>query len=106
MQADTIIDIATLTGAQHYASGKLHSSILTNDEQIERECVAAGRHCGELCHPMPFAPDLHFGDLKSSLADMKNAKLEMGAMNGPPSAIAGLFIGAQINFGAPSGNTW
>lgn len=36
-QADVIIDMATLTGAQAYASGKLHAALLTNSEEWERK---------------------------------------------------------------------
>ncbi|KAI1732437.1 cytosol aminopeptidase family, catalytic domain-containing protein [Ditylenchus destructor] len=49
-----------------------------------------------MVHPLPYAPDLHFPDLKSTLADMTNANF--GKKDGPPSAIAGLFIGAHIDF--------
>lgn len=40
-----------------------------------------------MVHPLPYAPDLHFSDLKSTLADMNNANF--GKKDGPPSAIAG-----------------
>ncbi|VDM41452.1 unnamed protein product [Toxocara canis] len=85
LKADTIIDLATLTGAQRYASGKLHAAILTNSEEMERRACVAGRKSGDLVHPLPFCPDLHFIDLKSP---------------GPLSSIAGLFIASQIDFGA------
>ncbi|VDM74737.1 unnamed protein product [Strongylus vulgaris] len=78
LKADVIIDMATLTGAQAYA------------------CMA-GRLSGDLVAPMVFCPDLHFPDLKSPIADMRNSNL--GKMEGPPSAVAGLFIGAHIDFG-------
>jgi hypothetical protein len=35
--------------------------------------------------------------MKSQIADMINAN--MGKKDGPPSSLAGLFIGAQIDFG-------
>ncbi|EYB99449.1 hypothetical protein Y032_0122g1056 [Ancylostoma ceylanicum] len=57
----------------------------------------AGRISGDLVAPMVFCPDLHFADLKSPIADMRNSNL--GKMEGPPSAVAGLFIGAHIDFG-------
>jgi len=96
LNANTIIDVATLTGAQAFASGKIHASILCNHENAEVECVRAGKKSGDLVHPLPYAPDLHFSDLKSPFADMKNSNL--GSMDGPPSSIAGLFIASHIDF--------
>ncbi|KAK0404736.1 hypothetical protein QR680_017602 [Steinernema hermaphroditum] len=95
LNAQTIIDMATLTGAQSYATGKLHGAILTNSDEWEQKAVVAGRASGDLVHPLPYAPDLHGGDLKSPVADMRNSNL--GKMEGPPSAVAGLFISAHID---------
>ncbi|TKR81266.1 hypothetical protein L596_015167 [Steinernema carpocapsae] len=95
LKANTIIDMATLTGAQAYATGKLHGAILTNSDKWEQKAIIAGRASGDLVHPLPYAPDLHMGDLKSPVADMKNSNL--GKMDGPPSSIAGLFISAHID---------
>ncbi|GMR29844.1 hypothetical protein PMAYCL1PPCAC_00039, partial [Pristionchus mayeri] len=97
LKADVIVDMATLTGAQAHMTGKHHAAVLTNCELFEEKIVRAGRHSGDLIHPMVFAPDLHFPDLNSSVADMKNSNL--GKMMGPPSAIAGHFIGSNIGFG-------
>nr|2HB6_A Chain A, Leucine aminopeptidase 1 [Caenorhabditis elegans]2HB6_B Chain B, Leucine aminopeptidase 1 [Caenorhabditis elegans]2HC9_A Chain A, Leucine aminopeptidase 1 [Caenorhabditis elegans] len=97
LKATTIFDMATLTGAQAWLSGRLHGAAMTNDEQLENEIIKAGKASGDLVAPMLFAPDLFFGDLKSSIADMKNSNL--GKMDGPPSAVAGLLIGAHIGFG-------
>lgn len=43
----------------------------------------------------------HMSDLKSAFADMKNSNLG-GSGTGPPSAIAGLFIGSHIGFYSPN----
>uniref|UniRef100_A0A1I7SM94 CYTOSOL_AP domain-containing protein n=2 Tax=Bursaphelenchus xylophilus TaxID=6326 RepID=A0A1I7SM94_BURXY len=96
LKASTIIDVATLTGAQAYVSGRIHAAVLCNKEETERLVVKSGRKSGDLVHPLPYAPDLHFSDLKSQVADMKNSNL--GSMEGPPSAIAGLFIASHIDF--------
>uniref|UniRef100_A0A7E4VIZ0 CYTOSOL_AP domain-containing protein n=1 Tax=Panagrellus redivivus TaxID=6233 RepID=A0A7E4VIZ0_PANRE len=96
LNANVIIDMATLTGAQMYATGKLHAGVLTNSDEWELKATRAGRASGDLVHPFVFAPDLHFGDLKSPLADMKNSNL--GSTIGPPSSIAGLFIASHIDF--------
>uniref|UniRef100_A0AC34FPQ9 Cytosol aminopeptidase domain-containing protein n=1 Tax=Panagrolaimus sp. ES5 TaxID=591445 RepID=A0AC34FPQ9_9BILA len=96
LNANVIIDMATLTGAQAYATGKLHAGVLSNCEKWENKSLKAGRVSGDLVHPFVFAPDLHFSDLDSKVADMKNTNL--GSHVGPPSSNAGLFIGAHIDF--------
>lgn len=99
LKANLIIDMATLTGAQAYATGKLHAGVLSNSEKWENKSVEAGRASGDLVHPFVFAPDLHFDDFKSKVADMKNANMGgISAMQGPPSAGAGLFIASHIDF--------
>lgn len=97
LKATTIFDMATLTGAQAWLSGRLHGAAMTNDDQLENDIVRAGKASGDLVSPMLFAPDLFYSDLKSPIADMRNSNL--GKMDGPPSAVAGLFIGAHIDFG-------
>ncbi|KJH47105.1 cytosol aminopeptidase family, catalytic domain protein [Dictyocaulus viviparus] len=89
--------MATLTGAQSFVSGKHHAALLTNCNEWEEKACLAGRRSGDLVAPMTFCPDLHFVDLKSPVADMRNSNL--GKTEGPPSAVAGLFIGAHIEFG-------
>ncbi|CAG9533689.1 unnamed protein product [Cercopithifilaria johnstoni] len=102
LKADTIIDMATLTGAQELATGKLHAAVLTNSEEWENRACKAGQASGDLVHPLPFCPDLHFNDLKSPIADMRNSTFAKG--QGPKSSIAGLFIASHIDFG--SGLNW
>uniref|UniRef100_A0A915LCJ1 Cytosol aminopeptidase domain-containing protein n=1 Tax=Meloidogyne javanica TaxID=6303 RepID=A0A915LCJ1_MELJA len=105
LKAKTIIDMATLTGFQPMTTGRFHAAILSNCEQLENECVIAGKKSGELVHPLPFSPELHFSDMSSKVADMKNACL--GVSSGPPTALAGLFIGTQIDYGeTKSGADW
>uniref|UniRef100_A0A0N4Z590 CYTOSOL_AP domain-containing protein n=1 Tax=Parastrongyloides trichosuri TaxID=131310 RepID=A0A0N4Z590_PARTI len=97
LKCGTIIDIATLTGAQSYASGKFHCSFMTSQEECEKPIIDAGKYSGELCHPLIYCPELYMSDLKSKVADMKNANL--GSMSSPPSSLAAHFIGAQIEQG-------
>eukprot|EP00322_Chrysochromulina_rotalis_P001467 CAMPEP_0115851750 /NCGR_PEP_ID=MMETSP0287-20121206/12641_1 /TAXON_ID=412157 /ORGANISM="Chrysochromulina rotalis, Strain UIO044" /LENGTH=519 /DNA_ID=CAMNT_0003305789 /DNA_START=33 /DNA_END=1592 /DNA_ORIENTATION=+ len=72
-QPDRVIDMATLTGAQLIATGKRHAAIVSNDERAEAAAVAAGRLSGDMVHPLPFAPEFHFPEFKSQVADMKNS---------------------------------
>lgn len=73
LKADTIIDAATLTGAQLVATGRLHAGLVSDDEELEGILVQAGRHTGELVHPMPFAPEFHRKEFASSVADFRNS---------------------------------
>jgi len=98
LKANVIIDMATLTGAQRYASGAYHASILCNSEWLEEEAIKWGKKTGDMVHPLPYCPDLHFPCMKSKVADMINANIS-GKTAGPPSALAGLFIGNHIEYG-------
>ncbi len=65
--------MATLTGAQGIATGKLHAALLTNNDQWEKAAVETGKKCGDLCFPILFAPELLFKEFKSEMADMTNS---------------------------------
>jgi probable aminopeptidase NPEPL1 len=94
LKADTIIDAATLTGAQLVATGRLHAGLLSDDEDLENILVQAGRHTGELVHPLPYAPEFHRKEFASTVADMRNSvKDRMNAQ----SSCAGEFIRWQLD---------
>ncbi|MEM1025403.1 MAG: leucyl aminopeptidase family protein [Myxococcota bacterium] len=71
--ADTVLDAATLTGAQMVATGALHGAVVCNDAELEDRFVAAARLSGDLTHPLPFAPELYQPEFQSAVADMKNS---------------------------------
>jgi probable aminopeptidase NPEPL1 len=73
LKADIVVDIATLTGAQGIATGKYHCAVLTNCEKWETSCVDVGKVCGDLCFPLIYAPEFHFNEFNSEVADMKNS---------------------------------
>ncbi|MCA9000967.1 MAG: leucyl aminopeptidase family protein [Planctomycetes bacterium] len=73
IKADVVVDAATLTGAQLMATGKMHASLISNDEELEGQIHAAGKLSGDLVHPMPFAPELYRKEFASQVADMKNS---------------------------------
>ena len=70
---DRIVDMATLTGAQLMATGRRHAAVVCNDDALEAAAVAAGRHSGDLVHPLPYCPEFYVRELKSKVADMKNS---------------------------------
>jgi len=71
--ADIILDAATLTGAQGVATGDLHAAVMSNDEGVEQALLDAGRATGDLCWPLPFAPEFYRAEFQSPIADMRNS---------------------------------
>lgn len=72
---DYIVDLATLTGAQSYATGYKHAGLLTPSEPLESLLVEAGKQSGDLLFPLIYCPEL-LGIEKqfaSDVADMKNS---------------------------------
>lgn len=98
LKATTIVDVATLTGAQGTATGKYHAAVVSNSAGLERRCERAGRLAGDLAHALPFAPELHFSEFTSVVADMKNSVADRN--NAQPSCAA-LFILAHLGFDFP-----
>jgi len=91
--AGTVVDLATLTGAQLVATGKLHAAVISNDEALERAAVLAGRRSGDLVFPLPFAPELFRPELQSPVADLRNSvKDRMNAQ----SSCAAQFIAESL----------
>ena len=69
--ADLVVDIATLTGAQHIALGDRVGAALGNEQDDVELVVAAGAVAGERFWPMPIVDD--YGHLiRSEIADVKN----------------------------------
>jgi hypothetical protein len=98
LEADIILDMATLTGAQVYdrnihafrdrryvivearyffaqsvSTGKYHAAIMSNKQTWEKLVVQAGIESGDLAFPIPYCPELHFNEFVSVVADMKNS---------------------------------
>ena len=91
--ADTIVDLATLTGAALVAVGKQHGGVYCNDEELEQAAVAAGKAAGETCFPLVYAPELFRKEFDSPVADMKNSVKDRGNAQ---SSCAGQFIGNHL----------
>lgn len=71
--ADIVLDAATLTGAQGVATGDVHAALVSNDVAVEQALIEAGRNTGDLCWPLPFAPELYRAEFRSPIADMRNS---------------------------------
>jgi leucyl aminopeptidase len=68
---DTLIDLATLTGACLVALGEKMAAVFSKDQTLSDAIVASGRATHERCWPMPL-PDDYKDLLKSELADISN----------------------------------
>ncbi len=73
LEADTVLNAATLTGAQLMSTGVVHGAIVSNDAELEAAMIAAGHETGDLVHPLPFAPELYKQEFSSAVADMCNS---------------------------------
>ena len=70
-EPDTIIDIATLTGACIIALGEHASALLTKNDRLAKQLSDAGDACGDRCWRLPLWDDYQ-QQLKSPFADMAN----------------------------------
>lgn len=68
---EAVIDIATLTGACIVALGHHPAALLTNDDTIAGQLLAAGENSGDRCWRLPLWDDYQ-EQLKSPFADMAN----------------------------------
>ena len=67
----TLIDLATLTGACVIALGEKIAAVFSNDDQLASSIIASGEKTHERCWQMPL-PDDYKELLKSDFADMNN----------------------------------
>ncbi|MDE2132548.1 MAG: leucyl aminopeptidase [Betaproteobacteria bacterium] len=70
-QPDTIIDVATLTGACVIALGNEAAGLFANDDALRDELQTAGDYMGDRAWPLPLWEEYQEG-LKSNFADMAN----------------------------------
>lgn len=83
---DVTVDVATLTGACVVALGPLAAGLMTPDDSLADDLLAAARRAGEKLWRLPLYPEYE-EHLKSDIADMRNTgKREGGALT------AGLFL--------------
>ena len=73
LNADLVIDAATLTGAALITTGQAVSCTFSNRDGLEARSVASGKITGDLTHPILFIPEFYKQEFKSKVADMKNS---------------------------------
>lgn len=85
-QPDTMIDLATLTGACLVALGQKTAGLFSNDDNLVQSIIQAGKNVGESYWQLPLLSELK-ESLKSNIADMKNTGDRYGG-----SITAALFL--------------
>ncbi len=92
IKPDTILDLATLTGAVVMALGHELTGIFPTSDKLRDDLLAAGAEMGELCWPLPLL-DCHKEQVKSKVADLRN--INSGQGNGSTAGAAFLagFVG-------------
>ena len=83
---DSMVDLATLTGACVVALGDDIAALFSQDEELARSLAQAAELSGEKMWPMPME-DKYFEGMKSVVADMKNTGPRAGG-----SITAALFL--------------
>ena len=66
-----LIDVATLTGAAAVALGDVATAVMTNDDELAAEVIAAGKAAGEKFWQLPMFPE-YDEQIRSQVADVKN----------------------------------
>jgi leucyl aminopeptidase len=79
--AERVVDIATLTGAVLFALGSTYAAVVSNDDALAAELVAAGAETGELTWRLPLHPEFK-EMMKGTVADLSNlaSKREAGTL--------------------------
>jgi len=86
--ADTVVDIATLTGAVIVALGDLIGGILSNDDALADELIASGRANAEPLWRLPLAIDEYGKRVEGTFADLRN----VGGGKDPGTVFGALFL--------------
>lgn len=68
---ETVIDLATLTGAMVISLGHEHGGVFSNDDSLADELLKAGREVGDKLWRFPLS-DAYNKMIDSQIADMKN----------------------------------
>jgi leucyl aminopeptidase len=86
LEPDTIVDLATLTGACVVALGPHVAGVMSNDDALANEWLSSASAAGEEMWRLPLPPRL-VEQLESDVADMKNTGQRWGG-----ALTAGLFL--------------
>lgn len=96
VKPDTIVDLATLTGAVVTALGHEMAGLFASNAALETELRAAGDAVGERLWPLPLL-DVHKDGMKGTFADLKNISGgDMGAGSSAGAAFLAPFVPSEI----------
>lgn len=76
--AELLVDVATLTGAVVVALGSTHAGLVSTDDALSADLLAASERTGELAWRLPLHPE-YAKLMKSQDADLLNGSLERKA---------------------------
>ena len=74
---DEIVDLATLTGACMVGLGSFTAGVMSNNQRLTQRILKASERAGEKMWQLPMDDELR-QELKSSVADIKNAGSRLG----------------------------
>ena len=89
-----IFTLATLTGAQAFATGLSHAGVYANSKELEDECIEKGRETGDLTFPLLYCPEFLDEEFSSEVADLKNS---VKNRNNASSSAAGRFLERSLH---------
>ncbi|HYN66232.1 MAG TPA: M17 family metallopeptidase, partial [Ornithinibacter sp.] len=89
LRPDTVVDLATLTGAVGIALGRRDAGLFATDERLAARLVAAAAASGERVWRLPLVEDYRPA-LDSSVADLANIAVRPAP--GAGAVLAGLFL--------------
>ena len=92
VKPDTILDLATLTGAVVVGLGHEVSGIFPSTDKLRDDLIAAGKEVGEEVWPLPLF-EAHKKHLKSKVADVANINSGQGAGSSAGAAFLSRFVG-------------
>jgi probable aminopeptidase NPEPL1 len=89
--------------AQGIATGRNHSAIYCNTDELEDIVTAAGKYTGDLAFPIPYCPEFYRNEFRSVVADMKNSVADR---SNAQASCAGQFIGNHLEEFLNKGGQW
>jgi leucyl aminopeptidase len=96
LEPEVIVDVATLTGAAVVALGERIGVLMSSDQALADDLVAAGTQAGEPLWPLPLATEAYGDRLEGSIADLRNAGSRSAG-----TIFAGLFLHRFVPEGTP-----
>jgi leucyl aminopeptidase len=93
LKCDTIIDIATLTGACMVALGQYKAGLMGNNDELLKQLQAASKASGETVWHLP-CDEPYADEMKSKVADLKNCGSRWGGAS-TAAAFLRQFAGEQ-----------